>query len=193
MNEQAFALMPFPAANLPAVTITGRISFQRNLLSLHYALAGNIQDVLLSPVSRNPSRTNELWKSTCFEFFLAIKDQPGYWEFNMSPSGDWNAYRMDTYRRIGFREETGISQLPFECKEETGKFLLNASVDLTPIIRPVEELQMGITAVIQTKAGNETYWALAHPASQPDFHVRESFILWLVAQTRPVEQFALDG
>ena len=193
MSEQSFSLIPFPAPALPALTIMGRISFQNHLLSLQYSLAGNIDDVMLPPALLKPSRRNELWKTTCFEFFLAIKDQSGYWEFNLSPSGDWNVYRMDAYRRIGFREETGISRLPFAFQKESGKCLLEVFIDLTPIFRHEQELHLGITAIIQTKDGAESYWALTHPASQPDFHLRESFILPLAAQTPLAEPSARGG
>jgi hypothetical protein len=193
MSERSFSLIPFPASDLPAVAIRGRMSLQNNLLSVHYSLAGKINDVLLPPVSPNPSRKDELWKATCFEFFLAIEDQPGYWEFNMSPSCDWNVYRMDAYRRIGFREERAIPQLPFDFRQESGKYVLVVSVDLGPIIQPGQELQMGITAIIQTKDPAESYWALVHPAPQADFHLRESFILPLAAQTHPLERPARAG
>src|SRR5215207_11462987 len=136
MTRQAFRLVPFPAPTLPAIEITGNVSFQSNFLSLDYLLSGDIAHILLPPVSRASSRKDELWTATCFEFFLAIKAQPGYWEFNMSPSGDWNVYRMDAYRRIGFREETAISQLPFGFKKESGRHLLDVSVDLSSLIQP---------------------------------------------------------
>lgn len=187
MTEQSFALIPFAAPDLPAIAITGRISFENHLLSLDYSLEGSINDVLLPPASLTPGRKEELWKATCFEFFLAIKEQPGYWEFNMSPSGDWNIYRMDTYRRIGFREETGISELPFTFRKDAERYVLDASVDLSSIIQPGQKLQMGITAIIQTRAGTESYWALVHPGSRADFHLRESFTLPLATQTDPVE------
>jgi hypothetical protein len=152
-------------------------------LTVHYRLSGDIEEVLLPRASRPPKRENELWKATCFEFFLADKDQPGYWEFNMSPSGGWNVYRMDAYRRIGFREEEAISQLPFEIKHESSEYSLEVSVDLSMILPREQALQMGVTAVIQSKDGHETYWALAHPAAYADFHVRESFTLSLAGQT----------
>jgi hypothetical protein len=193
MSGQSFALIPFPASNLPALAITGRISHQNHVLSLHYSLDGNTGAILLPSASLNPSRKDELWKATCFEFFLGIKDQPGYWEFNMSPSGDWNVYRMDAYRRIGFREETGIPHLPFEFKTDSEKYILNVSVDLRPIIQHGQELQMGITAIIQTKDGAESYWALVHPAAEADFHLRESFILPLATQTHLSERSAPAG
>ncbi|RPJ26905.1 MAG: DOMON-like domain-containing protein [Chloroflexi bacterium] len=188
MTKQSFSLIPFSAPDLPDVIVTGDISRQNNLLALHYSLAGKIEDVLLPSASARPSRKDELWKTTCFEFFLAVKDQPQYWEFNISPSGDWNAYYMHGYRRVGFREETSIQRLPFEVREEAGAFVLDIAVDLTPILRENQLLELGVTAVIQTRDGNETYWALAHPALQPDFHLRESFILALAGQTHPAPQ-----
>src|SRR4026207_875348 len=108
-------------------------------------------------MSMNHSRKGGLWQKTCFDFFLAIRGEPQYWEFNMSPAGDWNAYRMDSYRRIGFREETAILRLPFEVWNEGGIFHLNVLVDLQPILQPNRSLEFGITAVIQTTDRNETY------------------------------------
>src|SRR5215207_3346595 len=193
MTRQAFRLVPFPAPTLPAIEITGNVSFQSNFLSLDYLLSGDIAHILLPPVSRVSSRKDELWTATCFEFFLAIKAQPGYWEFNMSPSGDWNVYRMDAYRRIGFRKEAEISELPFEFKKATDGVFLDVAVDLPFMSHPKEQLQMGITAIIQTKDGGESYWALAHPAPYADFHLRESFTLLLAGQTHPLGQSAPDG
>jgi hypothetical protein len=193
MIEQPFSLRAFPAPKLPTISITGKFAFQNPVLTLHYSLTGNLEEVLLPPVSTGAGRKDELWKATCFEFFLATHDQPGYWEFNLSPSGAWNVYRMDAYRRVGFREEAAISQLPFEFKRKLDQFLLNISVDVTSIIQPDEGLELGITAIIQTRDGNETYWALTHPAPYPDFHLRESFTLGLAGQTHPSGQSAPGG
>jgi len=185
MIEQPFTLIPYPAPHIPAIDITGKVTLQNNILALRYSLTGNVEDVLFPPPSLKPNRKDELWKSTCFEFFLAIQEQPAYWEFNMSPSGDWNVYRMDAYRRIGFREETAVSQLPFEFRTESDGYLLDVSLDLTPMIRSEQGWEMAVTAIIQTTNGKETYWALKHPASQPDFHLREGFTLSPAGQTHP--------
>ena len=198
MTQQSFSLIPFPASNLPEITLTGTISRQNDFLAVSYILAGELNPIVLPTISARPSRRDELWKATCFEFFLAIKDQPQYWEFNLSPSGDWNVYRMDAYRRVGFRQEPSIQRLPFEVKRacvEPGRnepeaFVLNASIDLNPLFRPEHRLDVGITAVIQTKDGGESYWALAHPAPQADFHLRESFTLALAEQTHLSKQSA---
>jgi hypothetical protein len=191
MTEASFSLIPFPAPNIPQISITGEISLQDNIVNLRYSLSGKIENILLPPAAVNPSRKDELWQETCFEFFLAIKNQPQYWEFNLSPSGDWNIYHMDAYRRVGFREETSIQRLPFEVRNETGEFHLNALVDLHPMLPPVQFLEFGITAIIQNSDGNETYWALAHAAPFADFHLRESFILGLAGQTYRSQQSVL--
>lgn len=193
MIEHTFSLIPFPALNIPAVSLTGAVLLQDNILTVHYSLNGNLEEILVPPASSQPSRKDELWTATCFEFFLAVKDQPGYWEFNMSPSGNWNVYRMDAYRRIGFRTEKEFPQLPFETKRELNEFSLDISVDLRHIFQPGEEGKMGITAILQTKYRQETYWALSHPGPQADFHVRESFILPLAIQTPLSGRVAPDG
>jgi hypothetical protein len=193
MINQGFRLIPFPGPDLPAISVHGTFSLDHLFLTLEYSLSGDLESVLLPPASSNPQRKDELWKATCFEFFLAVKGQTGYWEFNLSPSGDWNAYRIDAYRRIGFREETAISQLPFEFQKGSDEYALGVFLDLTDLITSGLEIQLGIAAIVQTKDGNETYWALVHPASQPDFHARESFILLLAGQTLPSAGSSPDG
>lgn len=187
---QSFSLIPFPAPGIPEIAITGTISRQGNLFALHYSISGNVEEILLPPPAVHPSRRDELWKMTCFEFFLAIQGKPQYWEFNMSPSGDWNVYRMDAYRRIGFGEEMSIQRLPFEMAKGAGTWTVETTVDLTAILRADQAVDVGVTAIIQAKDGNETYWALTHPGAQADFHLREGFILALAGQTLPARQSA---
>lgn len=180
------------------MTITGEIERVNNQLSVSYHVQADLENIMIPAPSTSPGRKDELWKATCFEFFLAVKGQSLYWEFNMSPSGDWNVYRMDAYRRVGFSEETSIQRLQFEvwnaCVErsrnEAGILTLNAAADLSPLVQPTQSLEIGITAVIQTKDGYETYWALTHPAPYADFHLRESFTLALAGQTHPSPQSA---
>jgi hypothetical protein len=192
MTEQAFSLIPFPAPAIPDITISGKIAYRDHRIVLNYRLAGNLEDIVL-PASSNPGRKDDLWKATCFELFVALKNQPQYWEFNLSPSGDWNVYRMDAYRRVGFREETSIQQLSLDVQRVDDALTLEAEIDLNSIFQRNDDLEIGITAVIQIEDGSETYWALAHPAPQADFHLRESFILPLGAQTHLSGQSAPGG
>ena len=177
MKEYSFSLIPFPDSNIPEITIRGKIARLNNLLTIHYSLTGKIETILLPKPSDHPSRKDNLWKATCLEFFLAMPEQPSYWEFNLSPSGDWNVYYMEAYRRVGFREETLIQRLPFTVQREAECVSLEASIELSPIICSEKAIQVGITSVIQSDVGHETYWAILHPNPQADFHLRESFIL----------------
>lgn len=193
MTQHAFSLIPFSAPDLPDVKITGMISSENNHLALRYILAGNLDEIVLPSPSLSPCRMDDLWKTTCFELFIALKDQPQYWEFNMSPSGDWNVYRMDAYRRVGFREETSIQQLRFDVQRAVDTFALDATIDLNAVFQQNDDLEIGITAIIRTKNGSETYWALTHPAPKVDFHLRKSFILPLAVQTHLLGQSARGG
>ena len=179
MSEQLFTLVRFPDSNIPEIEIYGKVARQSNILTIHYHVTGQTEDILFPESSAQPARKDELWLSTCFEFFLAIPDRAPYWEFNLSPSGDWNVYYMDAYRRIGFREETSVERLPFSVRREASCVSVEASADLSPIIAEVVPVQAGITSVIQTLERHETYWALTHPNPQADFHLRDSFILAL--------------
>ena len=140
-------------------------------------LAGNLGTISLPAVNANPARKDELWKTTCFELFLAIKNTPQYWEFNMAPSGNWNVYVMDAYRQVGMREEILIQRIPFDVWKEADGLSLEMAITLDPMIASEKLIEVGITSVIQTKTGKETYWALLHPGPEADFHARESFVL----------------
>lgn len=185
MTEHSFSLVPFPDSKIPEVQITGRIVREENLLSIHYLLSGKIEDIFIAETVNLPGRRNELWATTCFEFFLGIPNEHAYWEFNLSPSGDWNAYRMDAYRRVGFREETRIRQLQLDAMRNSDSLSLAGRVDLSPIVESGMPLQAGVTGVVQARDGYLTYWALVHPGSQADFHAKESFTLLLEGSNRP--------
>jgi hypothetical protein len=142
-------------------------------------LSGAIEEVLFPHLNPQPGRKKDLWRNTCFEFFLAFPDQPQYWEFNLSPSGDWNAYRMDAYRQISLQEEELVRGLRLDIRRNVDCYHLESVADISPILISEKQLLMGISSVIQTLDGHVTYWALNHPSSQADFHQRESFILAL--------------
>lgn len=181
---KSFRLIPYPKGTPPNIDITGEIIRAGNKISLRYEVAGEVDKIILSSKSPSPSRTDDLWKATCFEFFVAIPGQPQYWEFNMSPSGDWNVYIIDAYRRVGFREETSFKQLPFVFRNMQNNLSLDISLDLGPILHPQQIIQVGITSIVQTTDGQESYWALTHPGPQADFHLRKSFTISLDADKR---------
>lgn len=181
MTHSTFSLMPFPDLNIPKIQISGKISRQRSAIEIHYNVTGDVASIRFPQAQSTPQRRHDLWTATCFEFFIAIPDQPQYWEYNVSPSGDWNVYRMDAYRRIGFREEPSIQNLSVDVSPQKEHVAVVACADLDPLASAAETIQIGVACVMQTEDGHETYWALTHPNSQADFHLRDSFTLALEA------------
>lgn len=179
MKARNFTLQPFPGTRQrPDIAISGAISRRTDTLAISYLLQGRLNEVEIPQLSNPAARRIGLWEKTCFEFFLAIKDAPGYWEFNLSPSGDWNVYRFEIYRQ-GLNEEKAFSQLPFSVRRQSDCLRLDLEFDLGLIIRADQAVEAAVTAVIKTRAGGETFWAVAHPGEAPDFHHRDGFIIRL--------------
>lgn len=177
MSAHAFALRPFPhALASPAVNVRATLARRAHRLALRFALSDPASQVDLPDRAATPARKNNLWEETCFEFFVAAKNEMPYWEFNLAPSGHWNVYRFEAYRR-GMREEARLSALPFTVNRPAQGATLQAEIDLRHLGLGALSLQVGVTTVVKLKNGETRYWAIEHCGAQPDFHLRESFIV----------------
>ena len=174
MKQSDFSLMPFASNNSPELKITGSISRQQNQLNIKYLLSGNLSAIIVPQSVAAPTRRYDLWEHTCCEFFLGLKDSTQYWEFNLSPSGNWNVFRFFDYRQ-DIAEEMVFRSLPFSVLQQTDSWQLNLEVDLNKIISAEPDLEVGITTVIEKQDHKLSYWALNHPTYQADFHNRDSF------------------
>lgn len=130
--------------------------------------------LLQLPERRPAAAVDGLWRHTCCEAFVMAGDGPGYREFNFSPSFCWAAYRFASYRK---RDEGWLPPAApiIEFARLPDGFALTATVPAA--LLPAGPLHAGLTAVIETADGEQTYWALAHAAQQPDFHLAGSFTL----------------
>ena len=177
MIAREFRLYPFPgtAPRFP-LEITGTVTRRGRTLVLHYEIRGDLEALSLPGPAANPGRLDGLWHETCLEFFLAPPDSPRYWEFNLSPAGHWNVYHFRDYRQ-GMTEDEAFTALPFSIEKEQTLWHLTVEIDLARIIPAGQALDAAVTAVIRDRHLETTYWALTHPAIQPDFHRREAFII----------------
>ena len=147
---------------------------------LEYTMGVPAGRLVLAPRSETPAARDFLWKRTCGELFLGVPGDPSYLEFNFSPSGDWAAYAFDGYR-TGVRNHDWIGQTPeVRILPGEGATRLLATVPhaaLRPLWRKDSALtwQAGITMVLETHLGL-SYWSLAHPRTQPEFHDRAGFV-----------------
>jgi hypothetical protein len=119
-----------------------------------------------------------LWNHTCFEVFLSPGDGPAYYEYNLSPSGQWALFSFRDYRDGGANPDPTLEpRIRFERTEQT--MLLRAELPVGRLLgadadRPI---RTGLSAVIEQSDGTIRYWALRHPGARPDFHHAESFAL----------------
>ncbi len=172
-----FQLYPFSTDDrLLAIEISGKIDRHDGLLAIEYQLSGDLTQVEIPAPAEFPTRTSHLWEATCFEFFLGIPGDRNYWEFNLSPSGDWNIFHLDDYRQ-GLRNELAFTSLPFTIKQQPNSFSLCLELDLTKMILEAVDLEVSVTAVIKSLQGEMSYWALTHCGTEADFHRRASFII----------------
>jgi hypothetical protein len=179
MSDRSFSLQPFSASSpLPDIEITGQIARHSNTLTIAYQLVGALAEIAIASPSASPTRQHELWQETCFEFFLGTPNSPQYWEVNLSPAGDWNVYRFESYR-AGMEEEMAFESLPFSVQTRSNAFMLDLKLNLDSIVSEETKLHMAISTVIQTQNGEISYWALTHPGLEADFHRRDSFAISL--------------
>ena len=171
--QHPFALRSFAPPPV-SIVISGSLQRDGDRLSLHYRLEDPQGLVLLPPATAAPRRRDELWTTTCFELFLAEPGAEPYWEVNLSPSGDWNVYRLSGYRQ-GLTPEPAIGALPFAVKREGGGLDLMVTLDLGALPLTGRPLELAVTAVVELRDGGILYWALVHPGEQADFHWREGF------------------
>jgi hypothetical protein len=154
-------------------------------LSLSYRVTGNISDIRFPSVT-TPTRTDELWRHTCFEAFLRASSGAAYYEFNFAPSTQWAAYRFDAYRS-GMRVAGETSAPRIEVRSDGACYELHAALELDRMTSLPSDMdwRLGLSAVIEEANGNTSYWALVHPPGKPDFHHDDSFACNLAGTDRP--------
>ena len=176
-------LRPFaPEAHLQGLALSCAARWQEGVLELHYRLSGPLQRLRLPSqiAGEPPQRRDQLWQSTCFEAFIGRAGQPGYWELNLAPNGDWNCYALNGYRQ-GLQPEPRIQALPFVLKQrqlegELDQLELTLSLPFGALITAASALELSVTAVLDDVSHGCSYWAWRHSGPEPDFHRRESFL-----------------
>jgi hypothetical protein len=174
MAESAFQLVPFdpPAA---AAQIRGQVAVHRppstTASTLQLTMVVQTPTDLVLPPLGAPERRDGLWQHTCLELFLAVAGEQPYWEFNLSPDGSWNVYRLEAYRS-GLRADEDIQSLPFRCHHQPGRLSLEMGCTLPAGLQAAGSLEWNATAVLEHAGGHLSTWALQHPPEAADFHRR---------------------
>jgi hypothetical protein len=179
MKGRDFVLQPCaPTGPPPVIAVSGNIDRRTDTLAIRYALRGKLAGLVIPGPAASPARRHGLWEGTCFEFFLGVKDAPGYWEFNLSPAGHWNVYRFAGYRQ-DMAEETAFTSLALSLRRRPDWLEVALKLEIGQIVATDQPLTVCVAAVIEFRDRGLTYWALTHPGAQADFHRRDSFQLEL--------------
>jgi hypothetical protein len=144
-------------------------------LELRYFVTGKMSDLRMPPVTIS-TRTDELWRHTCFEAFVRAPPAAAYYELNFAPSTQWAAYRFTGYRSgMCVASEIGAPRLEVQSNAEC--YILQASLDLDNLSNlPSDAVwRLGLSAVIEEASGRMSYWALGHPPGKADFHHFDCF------------------
>lgn len=164
-------------------------------LVLTYHLAGDVSAIELQSACE-PDRADRLWRHTCFEAFLKTGAAPGYLELNAAPSSEWASYWFTGHRAgMSIAEEvvpdrfetnlTNSNSLRLRAKltirgvrfERQARESSRFSYKVNWLIPGLATARLNLTAVIKDTSGRRSYWALAHPDGEPDFHHPDCFVL----------------
>lgn len=167
-----------PSGASVSITVEARRTAP-GMLVCDYALHADLRRVRL-PASRGGKRTDQLWRHTCFEAFVSAADFGGYCEFNFSPALDWAAYSFQEYRG-GMTPATLVQSPALHVHAGSNRLELSATVDLAGLaeLTGATRLRLGLAAVLESEAGELSYWSLQHAPGRPDFHHPDSFSLEL--------------
>ena len=178
---------PCPAVRALEVTVAQAACGE---LALRYRITADEGALVLPPPENHCLvPTDGLWQRTCCEVFLSRVGQSAYREFNFSPSGAWASYAFASTRQ---RDTAGEAawQMPAAIRLSGSNlgFELIATLPAGQLPAGAGRLCLGLSVVIESRdrAGEQSgagarlsYWALKHPAPQPDFHHRDAFSLTL--------------
>lgn len=171
-------------AGSAAFAIVGRAELEGSgsTLRFSYRLTGDVAQLAI-PHRWRSQRAERLWEHTCFEAFIAPASGARYFELNFSPSTQWAAYVFDDYRK-GMRPlELAVAPL-ITATKTPNELRVTAAIEVGAFADAPWPWRIGLTAVVEDRAGGGAYFALKHPREKPDFHDAAGFAALLDGSAR---------
>ena len=151
----------------PIKAVTASIRATPTGCEAEFRLDGRIDAITLPPAGPGV-RTDNLWKTTCFEIFWQPIGATSYREFNLSPSGRWAAYDFDSFRE-GMRDAP-VDAISLSTGHASangrGELVLKASI-AADLPAPA---QVALNAIVEHADGGLQFWALAFGPGKAEFH-----------------------
>lgn len=160
----------------PIRCVTAQVSATDVGCEARFRLEGDV-DRIKVPEAAPSIRTDDLWKTTCFEIFWQPIGGTSYREFNLSPSGRWAAYDFDSFRE-------GMRDAPVDAISLS---VANASVDGAGALELSANIacelpspaQVALNAIVEHRDGALQFWALAFAPGKAEFH-SEACRQWVI-------------
>jgi hypothetical protein len=162
-------LVPHPDSHWSPWHVTADVVCDEAKVLLTFRMAGSIDHLRVPPPAAS-ERTDELWRTTCLDWFVANPSGAGYAEYNLSPSGHWAAYSFDDYRH-GMRN--AVLERPPLITVTKDATRLTVTADLA--WQGSDAQTFGCAAVLEHLDGRRAFHALAHSSGAPDFHAGACF------------------
>jgi hypothetical protein len=175
-------LIPHPQSARSA-TVTACVALERpTRLIVEYSLSGALEKLVI-PSGTASRRADRLWEHTCFEAFVAPTSAAAYCELNFAPSTQWAAYAFDGYRR-GMRPLELAKSPTIAVVRAANELRVTADIELGHFADAPWPWRIGLSAVVEDRAGGRAYYALEHPHEKPDFHDAAAFTVLLDGSAR---------
>ena len=168
---------PFTPASAVSEVIAEIARTEEGMVVIRFSASGEVRKLRIPESVRYASRQDGLWQTTCFEAFVAPSGGTAYAELNFAPSTGWAAYRFPSYR--DGREDLPLPTPHFDVELLPDRLEVTVAVDVSEMaeLTATDQWRANIAAVIEEADGTKSYWALAHPAGDPDFHHPDCFVL----------------
>ncbi|MFZ1741461.1 MAG: hypothetical protein WAT93_01330 [Pontixanthobacter sp.] len=128
-----------------------------------FKLAGDIAQIKV-PAPADGTRTDFLWKTTCFEIFWQPTGGTYYREFNLSPSSRWACYDFADFRLNS--RDAPVEAIAIACCHDAESLELQADIASQLPLPGI----VALNAIVEDLHGNIQFWALEFEAGKPEFH-----------------------
>lgn len=142
-------------------------SYSPATFSITYHLTGDLQWVRWPDEEGLQHFCDELWRHTCFEYFIGVENKSSYCEFNQSPNGNWACYEFSNYRSRIIKSNKYCAS-GFYISRDSHECYARLEVPSYS----THSFFLGISTVIRDIDDQLHYFAHSHPDNAPDFHDR---------------------
>lgn len=117
--------------------------------------------------------SERLWEHTCCELFVGAQANREYDEWNFSPTGQYAHFEFDRYRnrRAGSVRPAAAPSLDVTVEPDRLELVGRVPAETQMLLR------LAPTVVVEHPGDKRSFWALYHPAADPDFHHADGFVV----------------